>query len=171
MNTLTKIQIEKAKLLISYDGKSVKPMMLSYFYNSRSTNYASCINSKPFIIITDKSEIAAMGFNAMVKAVVTLETTDARVTELMAEVATAHEAYLQNEKRRSDDRDKSDAHNSKVMADFNDTERMKRWKNEMSTLNSQRSRTFAMNKLNKIGGMNVDCATAREFQRKIESVN
>lgn len=171
MNKLTKIQVEKAKMLISFDGKSVRPMLLSYFYNSRSTNYASCIDSAPFIIITDKSEIVAMGFSTRVKAVVTLDVTDARVKDLMSEVATDFEAYQANEKRRADERVKADAHNAKVMADFNDIERMKRWKGEMNSLNSQRARRFAMNKLNKIGGINVDCATAREFQRKIEAVN
>jgi hypothetical protein len=171
MKTLTKIQIEKAKMLISYDGKSIKPMMLSYFYNSRSTNYASCLNDKPFIIITDNSKIVAMGFNQRVKAVVTLDANDARVKDLMSEVVAAREAYQANEKRRADDRVKAAAHNSKVMADFNDIERMKRWKCEMNVLNSQGSRRFAMNKLTKIGGVNVDCATAREFQRKIEAVN
>lgn len=76
---MNKIQIEKAKRLIyvSIDGLSyrIATIKLSDFYNSQSTNYASCLNSEPFILKKDNESIKAAGYSKNCKAVITLEET------------------------------------------------------------------------------------------------
>lgn len=65
-------QSELAALLINSKGDEITSRKLSDFYQSRTTNYAKCLDAYPFQIIRDTDTIVSMGFNKAVKAVVTL---------------------------------------------------------------------------------------------------
>jgi len=59
---------------------------LSDMYTSRSTNYASCLNQPPFIIITDKDEIARNGYSKLCRAIITVDSTHPLVQEVIDEL-------------------------------------------------------------------------------------
>lgn len=79
---LNKIAIAKAQSLIAINWQTptsdftIMTRKLSDYYSSRSTNYASCLNSAPFIISRDMATIVAAGYSKACKAVITLELTD-----------------------------------------------------------------------------------------------
>lgn len=60
-------------------------------------------------------------------------------------------------------------HTQSIIENFNDVERMARWKEILQTKNSQKARTFCKNKLIKLGAKTVPTGYARQFQNKILS--
>jgi hypothetical protein len=76
-----KIAFGKAMELIrykNYDSSTgeheVGTCKLSNFYNSRTTNYANCLNNVPFIIYRDTKHVTDAGYSKNCKAVITLDT-------------------------------------------------------------------------------------------------
>ena len=89
---MNKLQIQKAKNFITFDDYAnptkvgITKHLLSTFYNSRTTRYASCLNSSPFIIITDKEDIAKAGYSKSAKAIITLDENNEEVKKILTDV-------------------------------------------------------------------------------------
>lgn len=85
---MNKIAESKAKELIRFDSWNnpakaiVTHKKLSDFYNSRTTNYANCLNNHPFIIIRDKAIIIEADYSPLCKAIITLDETAPEVVGL-----------------------------------------------------------------------------------------
>lgn len=85
---MNKIAESKARELIRLDSWNnpakaiVTNKKLTDFYNSRTTNYAHCLNNPPFIIIRDKAIIIEASYSPLCKAIITLDETAPEVIEL-----------------------------------------------------------------------------------------
>jgi len=164
MKTYSKLVTKKINQLIIVNNEckaTIITRKLSFFYQSRSTNYARCLDSNPFIIIKDSKKIVNLGFSKLCKAVITLDSNNEFVKELI-------EKKIENERKAIDDEIKrkkiheSNVKNTLAAWDSVKDRFLKKWmeinNGILSIISSEKANQLAWKKQSYIDG-GVDIAT------------